>query len=74
MKRRVMWIALAVVAAVSLLAWMLLSGRGPAPPRGELTPAHEAPTPTPACQLLVGDHQGKIWGAGLGPGERFIVG
>jgi hypothetical protein len=53
MKRRVMWIALAVVAAVSLLAWMLLSGRGPAPPQGELTPAHEAPTPTPAPRQQV---------------------
>jgi germination protein M len=52
MQRRVILIALAAVAGVALLVW-LLTGGGPRRAREDLVPVAELPTPTPAPEQRV---------------------
>ena len=53
MNWRVPIIVVAGAALVAVLAWVLLSGKGPAMRRDLVTPADELPTPTPAPEQQV---------------------
>ena len=47
MNQRVVWIAVAAVAAVAVLAWLLVLGSG-SPPEDDEIVSGQPPTPTPA--------------------------
>lgn len=53
MNWRVLTIVVAGVALGAVLAWVLLTGKGPVARRDQVTPAHELPTPTPAPEQQV---------------------
>jgi hypothetical protein len=53
MNWRVLTIVVAGVALGAVLAWVLLTGKGPVVRRDQVTPAHELPTPTPAPEQQV---------------------
>jgi germination protein M len=52
MNQRVVWIVASGVVAAALLGWLLFSS-GRSAGMGDLTPAHDQPTPTPAPEQRV---------------------